>query len=335
MLRGARLAGSEGGIVSGAAASARSNIALIKYWGKSASGDNRTAVPSLSLTLAALTTKTRVELDPALEDDEVELDGAPVHGKARERVVRVLSELRALGGKRERARVRSHNDFPTASGLASSASGFAALVVAGSAAYGLGLSAAEQSALSRRASASAARSIFGGWAELLADADSASEIFPPDYLDLKVVIALTTLGPKAVGSTSGMLQTQATSPYYAAWVSEAPALFERAKRALAERDFPSLGEAMEASTMMMHASMLAARPALVYLRGATLDVLERVRLLRADGIAAYATMDAGPHVKVFVPSGDAPRVEAALLGVSGVERVVVSEPGAGARVEAG
>lgn len=315
-------------------ASARSNIALIKYWGKSASGDNRTAVPSLSLTLAALTTRTRVELDEALTDDEVELDGAAVSGKARERVVRVLNELRALGGRRERARVTSYNDFPTASGLASSASGFAALVVAGSGAYGLALSSAEQSALARRASASAARSLFGGWVELLADAESASELFPAEHLDLKVVIALTTLGPKAVGSTSGMLQTQATSPYYPAWVSEAPALFERAKRALAERDFPSLGEAMEASTLMMHASMFAARPALVYLRGATLEVLERVRLLRADGISAYATMDAGPHVKVFVPSGEASEVEAALRGVVGVERVVVSAPGAGASVEA-
>jgi diphosphomevalonate decarboxylase len=320
--------------VSSATASARSNIALVKYWGKSASGDNRTAVPSLSLTLAALTTRTRVELDAALAEDEVELDGAKVTGKARERVVRVLDELRKIGGKRQRARVRSHNDFPTASGLASSASGFAALVVAGSAAYGLGLSSEEQSALSRRASASAARSIFGGWAELLAEAESASELFPADHLDLQVVIALTTLGPKAVGSTSGMLQTQATSPYYPAWVSEAPALFERAKRALAERDFPSLGEAMEESTLMMHASMLAARPALVYLRAATLEVLERVRKLRADGISAYATMDAGPHVKVFVPSREAPSVTAALRGTPGVEKVVVSAPGAGARVEA-
>jgi len=318
-----------------ATATARSNIALVKYWGKSASGDNRTAVPSLSLTLAALTTRTRVELDGELRDDELELDGAPTSGKARERVVRVLAELRALGGKREHARVRSHNDFPTASGLASSASGFAALVAAGSAAYGLGLSAAEQSALSRRASASAARSIFGGWVELLADADSASELHPEDHLDVKVVIALTTLGPKAVGSTAGMLSTQATSPYYPAWVSEAPKLFERAKRALAERDFSTLGEAMEASTMRMHASMFAAQPALVYLRAATLDVLETVRRLRADGLRAYATMDAGPHVKVFVPSPDAEQVEAAVRAVAGVERVVVSAPGAGSRVEAG
>jgi diphosphomevalonate decarboxylase len=312
------------------AARACSNIALIKYWGKSPLGENRTHVPSLSLALEALTTHTRVRFDRALSSDEVTLDGQPAAEKAKRRVVRLLDELRALAGSAERAQVISHNDFPTASGLASSASGFAALALAASAALGLGASPSELSAVARRASASAARSLFGGWVELLAEADAAAQVAPPDWLDLRVVIALTTLGPKAVGSTEGMVHTQATSPYYAAWVGAAPALFERAKAALLARDFATLGEAMEQSTLMMHASMLAARPALVYLRPATLAVLDAVRGLRGEGVSAYATMDAGPHVKVFVPSGGAARVQSALAAVPGVERVLTSSAGAGA-----
>lgn len=319
----------------GCTARACSNIALIKYWGKSAAGDNRTAVPSLSLCLDALVTRTRVRFDASLTADRVELDGAPAAGKAAARVVRLLDELRARAGRREHAEVSSHNDFPTASGLASSASGFAALALAAAAALELSLSGAELSAVARRASASAARSLFGGWVELLADADAASEVAPADWLDVRVVVALTTLGPKAVGSTDGMLHTMTTSPYYPAWVAEAPALFERAKRALLARDLVGLGEAMEQSTLMMHASMLAACPALVYFRPATLELLEQVRGLRARGIPAYATMDAGPHVKVFVPAEHASAVEAAVAPIAGVERVLTCRPGPAASLVTG
>jgi diphosphomevalonate decarboxylase len=318
-----------------ARARACSNIALIKYWGKSEGTDNRTRVPSLSLSLEALNTHTHVRFEPALVEDQVTLDGAPASGKAKQRVVRLLDELRILSGRAERAEVVSHNDFPTASGLASSASGFAALALAAAAALGFGASASELSAIARRASASAARSLFGGWVELLADADSAAPVAAADWLDVRVVIALTTLGPKDVGSTEGMLRTQATSPYYPAWVNSAPGLFERAKAALLARDFASLGEAMERSTLMMHASMLAAEPPLLYLRPATLSVLERVRALRGEGILAYATMDAGPHVKVFVPAGDAARVHDALAPLGGVERVITSGVGSGARLVEG
>jgi diphosphomevalonate decarboxylase len=310
-------------------ARACSNIALVKYWGKSEQGGNRTRVPSLSASLSALNTHTSVRFDSELGEDRIELDSTAAAGKPRERVVRVLDELRAQAGVKTRAHVISSNDFPTASGLASSASGFAALVVAASAALGLTLTPEQQSALARRASASAARSIFGGFVELLAEADSAAPVAPADHLDLRVVLALTTLGPKDVGSTDGMLHTQATSPYYDAWVRSAPGIFAEAKRALLERDFERLGQAMEHSTLMMHASMMAARPALVYLRAATLDVLERVRALRKDGLPAYATMDAGPHVKVFVPSARAEEVRAALSLVPGVTRVVTSAIGGG------
>jgi len=83
-----------------ATAVACANIALAKYWGKADERENLPAVPSLSLTLAGLKTRTRVEVDPSLPDDEVVLDGTPAAGRARERVLGVLDELRRLCGAR-------------------------------------------------------------------------------------------------------------------------------------------------------------------------------------------------------------------------------------------
>jgi diphosphomevalonate decarboxylase len=316
-----------------ATAIACSNIALVKYWGKSERGGNLTAVPSLSLTLAALTTRTSIRFDEDLTRDTLTIDGQALTGRALERATRLLDELRGLSGSRVRAEIVSANDFPTASGLASSASGFAALALAGEAALGLGLAPGEVSRLSRRASASAARSVFGGYVELLAEAEAAEPVAAPDWLDVEMVIAIVTLGPKKVSSTDGMLHTQRTSPYYPAFREAAPTLFAEAKSALLARDLDTLGAAMEQSTLMMHASMLTARPSLVYLRDVTWRVMEEVRNLRDDGVHAFFTMDAGPHVKILVERSAAAAVAERVAALEGVERVLRSNAGPGARVE--
>ena len=149
---------------------AHSNIALAKYWGKADAVRNLTAVPSLSLTLAALRTVTTVRFDDSLALDELSLGGVLVSGRPLLRVSKLLDTVRAQVGLTTRARVESVNDFPTAAGLASSASGFAALAMAATRAAGLELSLAEVSALARAASASAARSLFGGYVSLEARA---------------------------------------------------------------------------------------------------------------------------------------------------------------------
>jgi diphosphomevalonate decarboxylase len=318
-----------------ASAVACSNIALVKYWGKSPRGGNLTAVPSLSLTLAALRTTTHVRFEPNLEHDRVRIGEELATGRPLERVVRLLDEVRALAGSSLRAEVESSNDFPTASGLASSASGFAALALAAQAALGLGLDLPAVSRLARRASASAARSLFPGFVELLAEAESATPVAASDFLDVEMVIAATTLGPKSTASTDGMLHTQATSPYYPAWVEAAPGLFAEGKRALLAGDLEALGQTMEQSTLAMHACMLAARPSLWYFREATLRVMERVRELRQKGTLAFFTMDAGPHVKVLVRRADAELVRRALAELPGVERVLTSLPGPGASLLTG
>jgi diphosphomevalonate decarboxylase len=312
---------------------AHANIALAKYWGKADDVENLPAVPSLSLTLGALCTRTRVTTDASLAADVITLDGAVASGKARERAVRLLDELRALTGARVSLRVDSVNDFPTAAGLASSASGFAALALGASRALGADLSKEALSSLARRASASAARSLFGGFVALRLGAKSAEPVLAAADFPLSMVIAVTATGPKDTGSTEGMRHTLATSPYYPAWVEAAPRLFAEVERAVRARDLEALGTAAEQSALAMHASMLAARPALIYFAPATLGVVDCVRGLRRAGTPAYYTMDAGPHVKVMCEPDRAEQVASALARVEGVERVLTSAAGPGAYVE--
>jgi len=311
------------------------NIALAKYWGKAEIGRNLPAVPSLSLTLDALRTRTTVTPDPALDEDVVTLDGRVARDKEARRVVGMLDTLRARAGVTARARVESANAFPTAAGLASSASGFAALALAGSRAYGLALSEGELSSLARAASVSAGRSIFGGWVVLPARAEQAEPLAPSGHFPVAMVVALTRAGEKPVGSTEGMIRTASNSPYYPAWVEHAPRLFERIKRGVLEKNLEAMGPAVESSALWMHASMFAADPPIVYFSPVTIAVMERVRELRAAGVQAYFTMDAGPHVKVLTQSESVDAVADALRAVPGVLDVIRSGPGPAAFVEPG
>lgn len=325
--------------MSGFHARARANIALSKYWGKADRALNLPAVPSLSLTLDDLVTETTATRDPALAADHVELDGTLRTGAEGATLSGFLALVRARAGVTEGApgsylRVSSFNRFPTASGLASSASGYAALAAAASAAYGLSLDDGALSALARRGSASAARSVFGGWVELPAgapgdDRTGARPLFDVGHWDVAMVLALVDKGPKDVASRDGMRRTAESSPYYAAWLASAPLLHARVREGVAARDLAAVGEAMEASTMAMHASAWAAQPAVRYSRGVTLDLLDAVQALRRSGVGAWATMDAGPHVKVLCAAADAEVVGSALRGVPRVLESRTARPGAG------
>ena len=116
-----------------ATAIAHPNVALIKYWGKRDVQSNFPAVGSLSLTLSGLNTRTAVSFEAARSTDEVLINGQSDQ-RAGIRITRCLDILRDLAGVDSHALVESTNDFPTGAGLASSASGYAALVKAAAAA---------------------------------------------------------------------------------------------------------------------------------------------------------------------------------------------------------
>jgi diphosphomevalonate decarboxylase len=322
-----------------ATAVAGTNIALVKYWGKRDGALNLPAAGSLSLTLEGLGTRTTVRFSDALDADRLVLGGAPADARATVRVSRFLDRVRARAKTDARAEVTTENDMPTASGLASSASGFAALAVAATRAAGLALPPDELSELARLGSGSAARSIFGGFVEMARgervdgrDAVAAPVAGGEAWPELRLVVAVTSEGAKAVGSTEAMEQTARTSPYYTAWIASVAGDLADARAAVAARDLPRLGAVAERSALRMHASALAADPGILYWTAATVAAVEAVKALRARGVAAYFTIDAGPHVKVLCARGDAPAVDEALSRTPGVLRTVVASPGRGARL---
>lgn len=319
-----------------ARARARANIALAKYWGKRDDARNLPAVPSVSITLDPLVTETTVVFDEALSEDHFELDGGPAEASELARVTLLLDEVRALSGVTARARVTSANDFPTAAGLASSASGFAALAGAASAAAGLDEPLEALSARARRASASAARSIWGGYVELPVgddDALSARPIAGPEHWDLRVVVAVTAEGRKAIGSRRAMRESRLSSVYWDAWVACAPDLTAGIRAALVDRDAERLVPLVEQSFFAMHAVAMTASPSILYWQPASVAALATVRRLREDGVLVCPTMDAGPHVKAICLAEDAPRVQEALAATEGVLRTLMARPGPGIEIE--
>jgi diphosphomevalonate decarboxylase len=324
-----------------ATAVAQPNIALVKYWGKRDVALNLPAGGSISITLADLTTRTSVTFDPALTADRVLLGGVPALPAASAKVTRTLDLVRAAAGMTSFAQVESTNNFPTGAGLASSASGFAALVVAADAASGAGLSRARLSEFARRGSGSAARSLIGGFAELHrgtrqdgSDAVATPLLAPADW-PLTTVIAITCTAPKSVGSGAGMERTRTTSPFYAAWLDMNDAALAEARTAIAGRDFAALADVAEHSSTAMHAVMLSTRPALIYWNGATVDLLHAVRELReTTGVPVFATVDAGPQVKAVCLPEAAETVAERLRGLPGVIDIRVVGLGEGARLSA-
>jgi len=321
-----------------ATAVAHPNIALIKYWGKSDIERNIPAVGSLSITLNGLTTTTTVSFNSDLDEDEFLLGGQAIPEMSG-RVSRCLDLVRERGGTQTRARVESNNDFPTAAGLASSASGFAALVAAANAAMGVTIPQNELADMARRSSGSASRSLFGGFVELRLTPDGpypteTRQILEPSDWPLHVAVAVTDAGPKEIGSTEGMVRTERTSPYYAGWVDSSEDDLAEVRSAIARRDFEALAEVSESSCLKMHAVMLSARPGLVYWNGATVECIRKVRKLRADGVPVFFTVDAGPQVKAVCVPEAFDRVAAEFAEVEGVLQVLASGLGEGARVVA-
>ncbi|MGH8182425.1 MAG: diphosphomevalonate decarboxylase [Rhodanobacteraceae bacterium] len=316
---------------------AQPNIALVKYWGKRDGALNLPASGSLSITLDALRTRTSLCFDAALAADDIVLNGErdPVQSR---KIGAFLDLFRARAGITTCAQVESSNDFPTGAGLASSASGFAALAVAADHALGLGLDARELSILARRGSGSAARSIFGGFVAMAAGTrDDGEDAFATPLLDaaawpLAVVVAITTREKKAVSSRVGMQRTRQTSPFYRDWITTANADLDAARSAVQARDFEKLSVVSEASCLAMHAVMLSARPGLIYWNAATLDCIQCIRSLQTGGTGAFFTIDAGPQVKAVCLPEHARQVADALRNVAGVQDVLVSGLGAGARI---
>jgi diphosphomevalonate decarboxylase len=310
-----------------ATARAYPNLALVKYWGKRDETLMLPATGSLSLTLDVFPTTTTVTLDATLGEDRLELNGRPERDESLRRVQRFLDLVRERAGRDGHAIVRSHNTVPTGAGLASSASGFAALAAAASAVWGLPHDAASLSRLARRGSGSAARSVVPGIALWHAGHDDASSFAeqiagPP----LAMVLAVIDAAPKAVSSREAMRRTAATSPFHSAWVSSTAATLSDMVAACRAGDLQRIGELTELNALRMHALIQSAEPPIRYLAPASIAVFDRVAALRSEGVGAWATADAGPNVAIVCAPDDAARVARA---VDDLARVQIAHAGRG------
>lgn len=316
-----------------ATALAPANIAVIKYWGRK---DDKLRLPansSISINLSGISTVTTVQFLDGLHEDAISIDGRPVVGVERSRVTAQLDRVRNMAGIHLSATVESTNNFPKGTGLASSASGFAALSLAASCSAGLSLSERELSVLARLGSGSACRSVPSGFVEWRAGTSDLSSyaysLYPADYWDIRDVIAMVGRDAKKVSSTEGHT-TVGTSPFYKARLREMPRKIRSIKEALRSRDFSGFGEMAEAEAMSMHATMLTSKPPLIYWMPATLRIMHEIIHWRSDGLESYFTIDAGPNVHVLCLAKDASRLQRRLARIEGVKKVIVNHPANGA-----
>ncbi len=319
-----------------ATAVAHPNIAFIKYWGDHDPCLRIPANGSLSMNLDGLYTRTQVTFDSAFSADTLTLNGETVLGEPLARVVDMLERVRQMARIETRAAVVSHNNFPMGAGIASSASAFAALSLAASAAAGLTLSEPDLSRLARTGSGSACRSIPAGFVEWQpggTDAESyAFSIAPPQHWDLADCIAIISPAHKHTGSTRGHALAE-TSPLQASRVADAPRRLDLCRRAILERDFDALAEIVELDSNLMHAVIMTTTPPLIYWQPATLTVMHAVQEWRKSGLPVCYTIDAGPNVHVLCPGAFAPQVESELRQLPGVASVLSTRPGGPARLE--
>ena len=314
-----------------ATAIAQPNIALIKYWGKRDIDRNLPAVGSISITLSELQTEVSIELSGELSADVLFVNDDENHAML-PRISACLDKV--LGKNRMRARTRTSSNFPIAAGLASSASAFAATTVAAAGAANLTLGTEELAQLAGASSGSAARSLYGGFAELKNAGDSIAltSLCDVDSWPLQVVVAITETGPKAIGSTEAMKISRGTSPFYNNWILQQEHDLEVARTAIAQQDFRQLGTIAEHNCMKMHSVMWASRPPMVYWNSATIRCLETVRRLQGEGCQVFFTIDAGPQVKAVCLPSDAEAVSQALAQTPGVQEIMTSGLGAAARL---
>ena len=306
---------------------AHPNLALVKYWGKKSVESNIPATPSLSITLGGLCTTTTVAEhrrdrfvlnDVEQRDDKV---AAWLELLRRDHAIPPLS-------------IESTSNFPPSCGLASSASGFAALTLALNEHLNWKLDELELANVARQGSVSAARSILGGFVALEPSRDDCStkSLFPSDHWDLRIVVAITDSRKKSISSREGMQRSVLTSPYYESWVHGAATDFKDCEEAIGCRDLAALGYVTEKSCRKMHALMLTSEPALIYWNSGSLEVIDAVHNLRREGTIAFYTSDAGPQIKIICEPEAEHAVRSRIEALVGVQQVLVSSIGEGAQV---
>ena len=289
-----------GGVVT---AFAPSNIALIKYWGKRDKRLNLPVTSSLSISLGDKGTTTLLSITQD-QSHHVILNGKSVSldSPFYQRLIAFLNLCRP--NCTTHYNVETDSNIPIAAGLASSASGFAALVKALNELHQWHLNTRTLSILARMGSGSACRSLWHGFVEWqCGESDDGIDSYAKPLIyqwpNLRIGLALVSQQVKHTGSREAMNHTVATSKLYQTWPIQVQQDMIKMHRALKRQDFQLLGSTAESNAMLMHKTMLDSQPPVQYSTADTLKVQQKVRQLREQGIAVYFTQDAGPNIKLL------------------------------------
>ena len=318
-----------------ATALAHPNIAFIKYWGLRDEVLRLPANDSISMNIGCLSTTTSVAFDSHLKADVLMINGQQVAGDALARVSRFLDRLRAMIHQPVFAAIESTNNFPIGAGLASSASAFAALALAGSAALGLSHTEKELSNLARFGSGSACRSIPDGFVEWhtnpVTGVSYATSIAPHDHWQLVDCIVILSKTHKLVGSEAGMRFAR-TSPLQKARLEDSPRRLALCRSAILQRDFAALARVSELDSNMMHAVMMTSDPPLFYWHPASLALIKTIQDWQKESLAVTYTLDAGPNVHVICQQENMSEVMTRLRQFPGVIDILKGMPAGPARL---
>lgn len=292
---------------------APTNIALCKYWGKRHQGLNLPLTGSLSISLADKGATTSISYVDAPEDIII-LNGRSVESfePFYQRLLEFLNLFRHdIHGA---FKIETTMNIPVAAGLASSACGYAALVLALNDFYGWQLSKSQLSTLARLGSGSACRSLWHGFVEWypgesLEGEDSFAEQIQTVWPELRVGLLIIENKEKPIPSRQAMIQTAETSTLYHAWPKQVEQDMVKIKEAIKEKDFYALGETSEHNAMVMHALMMSARPPIIYSQAKTIALMEQVWAARALGLPLFFTQDAGPNLKLLFLEKDEAEVK--------------------------
>jgi len=316
-----------------ATAIAPANIAFIKYWGKK---DEELRLPtngSISMNLSNLLTTTTVEFSSRYKKDEILINNK-IDEKENKRVENFLNKVRQMAKSNLRAKVVSENNFPKSGGLASSASGFAALTVAATASIGLNLSKEELSILARIGSGSACRSIPHGFVEWFEGNDSqssfAQSIHPADYWNILDIVVIFQKGDKKITSTDGQKLVK-TSLFFKERLNNIKNKIENIKELIKQKDFINFGELVEKEALELHAIMLTSDPPILYLQPKSIEIIQAVWQWRSEGLSVYFTIDAGPNIHLICQEKDQKQLVDKLQKIKGI-KYIVNSPTVGTRL---
>lgn len=280
---------------------APSNIALVKYWGKRDDKLNLPVTNSLSISLGSYGTQTQIT-EASVESYSLNKQTVEPNTEFYKRLKDFLDRFRPHPDFF--FNIETESNIPIAAGIASSASGFAAVTLALNDFFDWKLEKTELSRLARLGSGSACRSLWQGFVEWEKGSkndgtDSVAHPIDTPWESLQIGLLLFNTEKKAISSREAMKQTVLTSPLYKNWPQIVENDLNHMHKAIETQDFTLLGRTAESNAIAMHNTMLHAQPSIIYSQPETLEAIKKIIRLREEGLEIYFTQDAGANLKVL------------------------------------